>query len=320
MAAEEKANIVIRADGNADIGVGHLMRCLTIAEQVGERGHVVFWCADEASAALARARGFTALTLGTDYHDMMSELPRLEQLAHDKERGAENSAKHSEERSAKYSTENSAECNASRSMKHMYTLSVILVDSYFVTAEYLQALRAYGRVYLLEDMPGKIWPVDGVINYNVFADRYFYEEAYGQRGEPVPTPEMRRSIQLYIGASYVPIRSQFVGQDYEVREQVKELLVTTGGGDRENIAGKILESLEDMACHIHVVSGPYNPHGAWLAGYAQTHPGVVVHQRVEEMAKLMLQCDLAVTAGGTTVYESVSYTHLLDHETLMNLV
>lgn len=283
MAAEEKVNIVIRADGNADIGVGHLMRCLTIAEQVGERGYVVFWCADEASAALARVRGFTALALGTDYRDMMSELPRLEQLAHDGERGAERNA----------------ECSA----KHMCTPQVILVDSYFVTAEYLQALRAYGRVYLLEDMPGKTWPVDGVINYNAFDDRYFYEEAYGQGEEPVPISEMRRSIRLYIGAPYVPIRPQFVGQDYEVREQVKELLVTTGGGDRENIAGKILERLEDMACHIHVVSGPYNPHGAWLAGYAQTHPGVVVHQRVEEMAKLMLQCDLAVTAGGTTVYE-----------------
>lgn len=72
--------IAFRADGNADIGVGHLMRCLTIAEQVGERGHVVFWCADEASAALARARGFAALALGTDYRDMSSELPRLEQL------------------------------------------------------------------------------------------------------------------------------------------------------------------------------------------------------------------------------------------------
>lgn len=175
---------------------------------------------------------------------------------------------------------------------------MILVDSYFVTAEYLQALRAYGRVYLLEDTPGKIWPVDGVINYNVFADRSFYEKTYRQSGEPVSAPKMGREIQFFIGASYVPIRSQFVGCEYEVKEQAREILVTTGGGDRENIAGKILERLEDMACHIHVVSGPYNPHGAWLDSYARSHPRVVVHQRVEEMAKLMLQCDLAVTAGG----------------------
>ncbi len=267
------ADLVIRADGNADIGVGHLMRCLTIAEYIRDHTHVVFWCADEASAALAESRGYKAEVLETDYHDMLSELPRLEQL----------------------------EC--SEGHRAGSGQRVILVDSYFVTAEYLQALKAYGRVYLLEDVPGHIWPVDGLINYNAYADKQSYEEAYGCSGENVPGIDAKRDTRLYIGASYVPIRSRFVGCDYQARGQVEELLVTTGGGDRENIAGKILERLEDMACHVHVVSGPYNPHGAWLANYARTHPRVVVHQRVEDMAKLMLQCDLAVTAGGTTVYE-----------------
>lgn len=279
MEAGEKAYIVFRADGNANIGAGHLMRCLTIAEQIGERGHVVFWCADEESAALVQARGFEAQALGTDYRAMSSELPRLEQLLH------------------------GGNHNALRSVKHMCTPSVILVDSYFVTAEYLQALRAYGKVYLLEDVPGRIWPVDGVINYNVFADRRSYEEAYRQGRENISGSDGGQGTKLFIGASYVPLRSRFVGRDYHVREQVKELLVTTGGGDRENIAGKILERIKDVECRIHVVSGPCNPHGAWLEGYAQTHPRVTVHRQVDDMAKLMLQCDLAVTAGGTTVYE-----------------
>lgn len=268
MGAGEKAEIVIRADGNAEIGAGHLMRCLTIAEQAGERAHVVFWCADEASAALVQERGYEALVLGTNYQDMVSELPRLEYLV--KERGGPR---------------------------------IILVDSYFVTAAYLRALGVYGSVYLLEDMPGHIWPVAGVINYNAFAQRSGYEAAYGQCGGNGSAPDTGQRIKLFVGASYAPIRSQFTGWDYPVKEQVRELLLTTGGGDGENIAGKILERLEDMECKIHVVSGPYNPHGAWLAAYALGHPRVTVHQRVEEMARLMLQCDLAVTAGGTTIYE-----------------
>ena len=79
--------------------------------------------------------------------------------------------------------------------------------------------------------------------------------------------------------------------------------MTTGGGDRENIAGKILETIGDGMCRIHVVSGPYNPHGAWLDSYAAAHPGVTVYRQVTRMAELMSRCDLAVTAGGTTVYE-----------------
>ena len=274
MLAGDKANIVIRADGNADIGVGHLMRCLSIAEQVREHQHVVFWCADASSAALVRDRGYEVQVLGTDYHDMSSELPGLEYLMHG---GGQSFG--------------------------MKKNRAILVDSYFVTAEYLQALRTYGRVYLLEDMPGHIWPVDGVINYNAFADLRSYEEIYGKNKEKLSDTDVKQNTKLYIGASYVPIRSQFTGYDYQVQGQVKELLVTTGGGDRENIAGKILERLEYMKCRVHVVSGPYNPHGEWLDSYARVHPQVVVHRRVEDMARLMLQCDLAVTAGGTTVYE-----------------
>lgn len=266
MKAGKKADIVIRADGNADIGAGHLMRCLTVAEQIGERGHVVFWCADETSAAQVRARGYEVQVLGTDYRDMLSELPRLRRMAPSVSR-------------------------------------VILVDSYFVTAEYLQALRAYGSVYLLEDVPGRIWPVDGVINYNAFADMRFYQEIYGQSSGGGCKPAEGQDTKLYVGASYVPLRPQFAGWEYRVQSRVKELLVTTGGGDRDNIAGKILERIEDMACQIHVVSGPYNPHGAWLDGYVGSHPHVTLHRQVEEMAKLMTQCDLAVTAGGTTVYE-----------------
>ena len=263
MTAEHRKNIFIRADGNARIGAGHLMRCLTIADALNCRDRVCFWCADEESAELARQRGYEAVPLGTDYRDMLSELPKLEELQAGRDRGTQTIPQ------------------------------TILVDSYYVSAAYLQALRAFGRVLLLEDVPGRSWPVDGVINYNAFAEEEIYRAVYEQCGD----------VRWYIGAAYVPLRPSFAGRDYQVREQVQELLVTTGGGDQENIAGKLLEVLEDTTYIIHVVSGPYNPHRTWLDHYAQEHPRVVVHRQVTEMAELMLQCDLAVTAGGTTIYE-----------------
>lgn len=267
MKAEGKTNLIIRADGNARIGAGHLMRCLTIADEIRDRDSVCFWCADAESAALAQSRGYSVRVLGTDYRDMPSELPEWEKSSARQDRGA-----------------------AGRR---------ILVDSYYVNAEYLQALRSYGRVYLMDDMMQQTWPVDGIINYNAFAQRKNYELLYAGRREKAQAlmPE------LYIGPSYIPVRPRFAGRDYQVQKQVQEILITTGGGDQENIAGQILERIEDMGCRIHVVSGPYNPHGDWLSAYAVSHPQVVLHRQVAEMAELMLQCDLAVTAGGTTVYE-----------------
>lgn len=267
MAEERKTDIIIRADGNARIGAGHLMRCLTVAEEIREQERVVFWCADQASAELAESRGYNVHVLGTDYRDMLSELPRWEAWAQQ-------------------------EREAVKSLR-----PTILVDSYYVNAEYLHALRAYGRVYLLDDMGKQAWPVDGVINYNAFAQRESYERLYAGQDR------LSGQTALYIGSAYIPLRSQFIGRSVPVREQVKELLITTGGGDRENIAGRILERIVNVGCRIHVVSGPYNPHGAWLEEYAAAHPRVEVHRQVTEMAALMEQCDLAITAGGTTVYE-----------------
>ncbi len=257
-AAEKNPDIVIRADGNAEIGAGHLMRCLAIADEIRERERVVFWCADESGATQARARGYKALALGTDYRRMAQEVPLLEKAA-------------GEGRKA------------------------FLVDSYYIDAGYLQALRAYGSVYLLEDVPGHIRPVDGVINYNAFAREEDYRRIYGRRTSP----------RLYIGPAYVPLRRQFSESAGSMPQAgpVERVLVTTGGGDSGNIAGKILEKIEDIDCEIHVVSGPYNPYGGWLDGYVSAHPRVKVHRQVTDMAGLMRGCDLAVTAGGTTVYE-----------------
>ena len=71
--------ILIRADGNARIGMGHLMRCMTVAEELamlqGSREGICFVCADEASGEFVRENGFRSYVLGTDYRDMESELP-----------------------------------------------------------------------------------------------------------------------------------------------------------------------------------------------------------------------------------------------------
>lgn len=54
----------IRADGNAKTGAGHIMRCLTIAEEIKKKNAVTFLCADEASASLVKKNGFPCRVLG----------------------------------------------------------------------------------------------------------------------------------------------------------------------------------------------------------------------------------------------------------------
>lgn len=255
---------LIRADGNEKTGIGHIMRCLTIGRELakitsGEA--VLFLCADERSAEPVRQQGFQACVLGTDYREMASELPCWQQIL--------------------------AEREGSR--------PVILVDSYYATDEYLQGLRRFGTVALMDDLGQKKYPVDAVINYNVTADLESYRRRYGNT-----------NVRMLLGSAYAPIREQFSRRDYRVRKKAGTVLITVGGGDAENVTGRILKELFDEKLEYHVVAGRFNPHYQALMQMAERHKNVTLHCDVTDMAGLMMTADIAVTAGGSTVYELAS--------------
>ena len=65
---------LIRADGNAEIGVGHVMRCLSIADALKENNkEVVFATADNNMKSVIEGRGFSCIVLESDYKNMMSD-------------------------------------------------------------------------------------------------------------------------------------------------------------------------------------------------------------------------------------------------------
>ena len=335
-----------RADGNAKIGAGHLMRCLTIAgalaEKCGGTEEILFLCADEESAGLAERQGFRTRVLHTDYQKMETELPGLAEILEEKVSGPECmkadpfSAEPTRENAETFFEQKSDEGTETDLTKRH---NILIVDSYYVTEAYLKAVGRFATVLLLDDMGERAWPVDGILNYNAFAEPEHYRSLYAAASkEP-----------LYgIGSSFVPLRSQFQNVPYKIRERVQNVLITTGGGDSDNIAGQIWESLYQEDVAYHVVIGRFNPYFSWWeekaaecskkpecpvtnafqkekqvkaamcgeepecpdAGVMQDRkPGeaaacrLYLHTDVQDMAGLMAQCDLAVTAGGTTIYE-----------------
>lgn len=296
--------IIIRADGNARIGAGHLMRCIAIAEELAlleGRREIWFLCADEQSGAMAEEHGFQSYVLGTDYQDMVSELPLWRKLT--------------EKRVVRKEAE-------ARKL-------VLLIDSYFVTDKYLEALGEIGYTVLMDDHGTHCYPVDCVINYNAPASLEAYQKLYREQ-----------YTKLLIGSKYVPLRRQFrvikeenaserlmaAGKEitmklskdvaetsivdgqsltvpYEIKEEAKAVLITTGGGDSENIAGEILKKLYTEYLEFHLVMGQFHPHFQEMSELDKVYANIHIHHNVKDMAGLMGMCDIAVTAGGSTIYE-----------------
>ena len=249
--------IWIRADANQNIGSGHVMRCLSIAAALKNQGQqVCFILADEGAASLLRDREMDYRVLHTAYSNMEDELEQF------------------------------------TGMLMGQKPDLLLVDSYFATEHYFKTVGEYVKTVCVDDVPRFAYPVDGIINYNIYGDNLPYD---------------RMCRNLYLGVSYAPLREQFRGIDYMVRPVVKDVLITTGGSDKYNLAGKILEkvlAIQETAdlCY-HVVSGAFNPHLEQLKELAEQHKNIRLYQNVKNMAELMQQADIAITAGGSTMYE-----------------
>lgn len=262
--------IGIRADGNNQIGIGHVMRCLTIADALKEIGEsVIFFTADYGCEEMILERGFQCHVLETAFDDMESELELLHTAMNEQK------------------------------------VDRLLIDSYYVTEEYLKRLRERVVTIYLDDVDSFPYPVDLLINYNVFARTldYPYGVEYAEKGM-CSSVVKEKITQVLAGPKYAPVRKEFGDCRARIKEDVSEILITLGGSDAYNLSYKIAKVLLQVTdAHLNVICGPFNLHKQVLHELSVLEPKVTVYENVKDMWTLMGKCDLAVSAAGSTMCE-----------------
>lgn len=308
--------VVIRADANSKIGMGHVMRCLSVADALVKRGEeVLFVTADDTPVPLLTKKGIPYRVLHTDYADMEAELPELLAVLRELTLRAE-SPEMVLPQMPSQRVESSEEALAQKNTS-------ILVDSYYVTEKYLAALKKRITTIYMDDIYAFSYPVDMLINYNIYGEEMGYEK-----------DAAFADTKLLLGTEYVPLREEFsAGAGYvqsrkklssgaanvtpaedrlhQTAEQGRTadggIFITTGGSDSFNLAGQLLtEAMKYDALkekEYHVVSGSLNPHIGELQALAQKHENIHIHCNVTNMAELMAESKVALSAGGSTLYE-----------------
>lgn len=254
--------ICIRVDGNEIIATGHIMRCLSVAEQLRHRGVLVeFVLADLRPSAIIKEKGFDYVALDSIWNDMNSEIEAFSQYINSNE------------------------------------IKTVLLDSYFVTEEYLMALAKIVNICYIDDLDKFIYPVHTLINYSLLWDKN-YPSRYDEAGY---------KTRFLLGSKYVPLREEFAYTPYEVKGNVERVLITTGGTDQLNMACKLLEvflsepRLKDL--EYNVIVGRFNSNKDELINIAENNPRILLRENVTDMSYWMRKCDVAITAAGTTTFE-----------------
>jgi len=249
--------VLIRVDGNHQIGTGHIMRCLSLADALREQGReITFATAELYFQQLIEMRGYSCTVLGTVYDRMEEELPVFLPIL-ERERP-----------------------------------ELVILDSYFVTSQYMEAIRNISRLLYIDDLNAFDYPADAVVNYNIY-------------GPELPYPQNKT---YFLGPQYAPLRKEFQGlSQRNTKDRVENVLVSTGGTDQYHVALHCAEYLREHLPRenmiFHFVLGAMNRDIVQLEQIAEDFSFIKLHRQVTDMCSLMLQCDVAISAAGTTLYE-----------------
>jgi len=170
----------------------------------------------------------------------------------------------------------------------------LVVDSYHVTADYLARLRDAGYVVgAIDDLAAYSFPCQLVVNGGAQAHQLPYRSS--------------RDTRFLLGPRYVLLRPEFREVPVQAaRPEVRHVLITVGGADPRGLMPMLLALMDELpgAFSVTAIAAPLfaRPADVDAAVAASRRPVRLVHDP-RSVRDLMLEADLALSAGGQTMYE-----------------
>ena len=287
---DNSLTVIFRTDASLDIGTGHVMRCLTLALGLLEKGaSVSFLCREHEGNLidLIRSHGFVVHALPLLSQDDDTEENPLDP-AHALWLG----------------------CNWQIDVEHCNAVlndpvDWIIIDHYALDFRWETAMRdKCQKMMCIDDLADRVHECDLLLDQNLGRTEDDYVELVSS------------GTKLLLGPQYALLRQEFAdwreaSLKARIQPQLRHLLVTMGGVDNANVTEVILNTIDqvqpiDLEC-ITVILGPHAPWRDNVKKLAsEMSASVTLLSSVNNMAELMAQCDLAIGAGGTTTWERCS--------------
>jgi len=279
--------IAFRADATIQIGTGHIMRCLTLADALREHGvQTSFICRDLPGfpAKLFKDRGHELHMLPAPLDDKFTPQGGPAHAAWLRVPWEEDAAQ------------------TSRVLQRLGKLDWLVIDHYALDCCWEESLRPYTKkIMVIDDLADRNHDCDLLLDQTMAASDNSYVNL-------VPP-----ACHFLLGPKYALLRPQFFRYRENALERkkrvskIRNVLIAMGGTDPENITGIVLQGLDlldDKNINVTVVLGSSAPYLSKVAQQAQNFSFPVrVLSDVKKMAELMAEQDVCVGSGGMTAWE-----------------
>jgi UDP-2,4-diacetamido-2,4,6-trideoxy-beta-L-altropyranose hydrolase len=280
-AAPGRPRIAVRCDASAEIGGGHAMRCLTLANALSDAGASVTFVAATMPDALAERISSAGHAL--------ERIPASPEMRREGERWEEPPLGIEAQLA-----------DAKATGTAIGEADWVVADHYLLDARWHSAARGFG---------GQILVIDDLANRPCGCDIRL-DQSFGR------SPDDYRALvpdgaKILAGTTYALLRPEFARERPEALERrqaggpVRRIFVSMGTADPGGITARIVEQVLASAphCAMDVVLGPQATGLDPVRALAADHRAIAVHVDSERMAELMRDADLAIGAAGSTSWE-----------------
>lgn len=284
--------LCFRVDASLQIGTGHVMRCLTLAEafqKTGAQCHFISRAHNGHLLDHIRQRGFSLTVLPIDPSESAVRQQRVE---------GSSVAAHADWLGCDWLTD----AEQTRAVLNDYQPDWLVVDHYALDQRWEQALQANSRkLMVIDDLADRPHQCDLLLDQNLGRQA-------GDYANLAPP-----GCKLLVSPQYALLRPEFATlRSYSLQRRlqpvIKNILITMGGVDQPNATSRVLQTLKHCRlpedCHISVVMGSQAPWLTQVQALARDMPWPTqVLVNINDMAKCMADSDLAIGAAGGTSWE-----------------
>lgn len=285
--------VSIRVDASTRMGTGHVMRCLTLATKLEERGiHVIFLSKKHKGNLnhFIKQQGFEVLELSAPIQSIENQT------------------------NEKFWLGCSVQDDVNECQKLLSGLKIelLIVDHYSLDQQWHKLIKKPDQKDQKEAQPIKIMVIDDLANRKHDCD-ILLDQTLGRDicdyQNLVP-----HHCQLLLGADFIMLRDEFLQNRQLAKNKRKQtsalsnILITMGGSDPDNIAETLLNwfltfQQTNKTIQVTLVANQASPFIDNLKIISANHDWISIVSNPESMAQLILAADIAIGSSGATAWE-----------------